>query len=1060
MPNRKDIKKILVLGSGPIVIGSAAEFDYSGTQACLTLKELGYEVILVNPNPATIMTDEQIADKVYMEPLTVDFVKWIASIEKPDAIIPNLGGQVALNLCVELHEKGILDRYNIEILSPPIESIIGAEDRDTFKKVMKELGAPMAPSIITNNIEDGIEFAKVIQFPVIIRPSYTMGGSGGGIAKNELELRNILSRGLRLSPIGECMVEKSIAGFKEVEYEVMRDSNDTAIVVCNMENIDPVGIHTGDSMVVAPSLTLTNKQYQMLRDVSLEIIRRFKIEGGCNVQIALDEHSDQFYIIEINPRVSRSSALASKATGYPIARISAMIAVGMTLDEIINPITKNTFASFEPSIDYVVTKLARFPFDKFRSNKADISTYMQATGETMAIGQSFEESFLKSLRSLDAEFKFTWDDKTNYKKEELLEEMNNPTAYRIWQIFNAFRVGATIEEIYQSTKINKFFLNKFENIIKLEKELSENKGSKKAILKAKKYGYSDFAIGKLWGMHEMEIYKFREEAKVKPVFKMIDTCGGEFEAKTNYLYSTYNGFDNESKVSNKKKVIIIGSGPIRIGQGVEFDYSTVHSIWSFKKLGYETIVINNNPETVSTDFSIADKLYFEPINFEEVKEIIDFEKPDGVVLQFGGQTAINVAEYLEKAGVKILGTPVKSMDISEDRKKFEALLSKEKIRQPNSKATMKLEDLPKLALEVGYPVLIRPSYVIGGKGMQVVYNEKELKQYLKLNALDYKDNMILIDKYLAGKEIEVDCVSDGEEILIPGIMEHIEKSGIHSGDSTTVYPTISLKEELKVEIVETTRKLARALKVKGLMNIQYIVYEDKLYVLEVNLRSSRTIPFISKSTKQNVVDMAVQILDGKKIKEISKQVGEYKSNNEKYYVKSPVFSFHKLYKVTDIVLGPEMKSTGESIGIDYNLDKALYKSLLGANFDPLKHSKVILSVSDEEKSQALKIAKNLRRVKIKIYATPGTHKFLKENGIECHVVEKLDGENNIIELIKREQISYIVNIPTSGNASINDARSIRTIALKAGVPVITSMRLGRAIARMTEFMRFLVNEAY
>ncbi|TCG11390.1 carbamoyl-phosphate synthase large subunit [Mycoplasma todarodis] len=1060
MPARKDIKRILVLGSGPIVIGSAAEFDYSGTQACLALKELGYEVILVNPNPATIMTDKEIADKVYMEPLTVDFVKWIASIEKPDAIIPNLGGQTALNLCVELHEAGILDRYNIEILGPPIESIIGAEDRNTFKEVMEEMDIPMAPSIITNNLEEGLEFAEKIGYPVIIRPSYTMGGSGGGIATNIEELKTILSRGIRLSPINECMVEKSIAGFKEVEYEVMRDANDTAIVVCNMENIDPVGIHTGDSMVVAPSLTLTNKQYQMLRDVSLRIIKRFKIQGGCNVQIALDEHSDQFYIIEINPRVSRSSALASKATGYPIARISAMIAVGMRLDEILNPITKTTYASFEPSIDYVVTKLARFPFDKFRSNKSDISTYMQATGETMAIGQSFEESFLKSIRSLDAEFQFTWDDKEDFTKESLIEEMKNPTAYRIWQIFNAFRVGATVEEIYEATKINKFFLRKFEHIIKIEFELKENKGDIKTLEYSKKFGFSDYGVAKLWDKSELEVYKLREQENIKPVYKMIDTCGGEFESKTNYLYSTYNGFDNESRITKKKKVIIIGSGPIRIGQGVEFDYSTVHSIWSFKKLGYETIVINNNPETVSTDFSIADKLYFEPINFEEVKEIIDMEKPDGVVLQFGGQTAINVAEKLREAGVEILGTQIESMDISEDRKKFEALLKKEGITQPNSKATKVLEDLPKLALEIGYPVLIRPSYVIGGKGMQVVYNEKELKDYLKLNALDYVDNMVLIDKYLAGKEIEVDCVSDGEEIFIPGIMEHIEKSGIHSGDSTTVYPTVSLKDELKAEIVETTRKLAKALKVKGLMNIQYIVYEDTLYVLEVNLRSSRTIPFISKSTRKNVVEMAVQVLDGKKITEITDQVGEYKMDNEKYYVKSPVFSFHKLYKVTDTILGPEMKSTGESIGIDYNLDKALYKSLLGANFDPLKHSKVILSVADDAKEQALKIAKNLRRVKIKIYATPGTAKYLRENGIEVNEVKKLDGSNNIIDLIKNEKISYIVNIPTSGNKSINDARNIRMVALKSGVPVITSIRLGRAIARMTEFMRFLVNEAY
>ncbi len=904
MPNRLDLKKILILGSGPIVIGSGAEFDYSGTQACLALKELGYKVILVNPNPATIMTDQKIADKIYMEPLQPKFLKWIISIEKPHAIIPNLGGQIALNLCVELDRLGILKKYNIEVLGPSIESIIKAEDRKLFKETMETLNIPMPPSITTNNIEDAITFVHEIGFPIIIRPSYTMGGFGGGIAHNENELVKILKRGLNFSPIGECMVEKSIFGYKEIEYELMRDKNDTVIVVCNMENIDPVGIHTGDSIVVSPSLTLTNKQYQMLRDASIKIIRYFEIKGGCNVQLALDPNSDNFYVIEINPRVSRSSALASKATGYPIARISAMIAVGMDLDEIINPITKKTVVAFEPSIDYIVTKMPRFSFDKFRSSKADISTYMQATGEIMAIGKSFEESFLKAIRSLDAEFKFIWDNNETKSKDSLLKEMQNPNAYQIYQIFNALKKGASILEIANITKIDKFYLNKFKNIIEMEKLLVANKNDLKYLKLAKKSGYSDYALATLWNSDEKSIYNLRKNSNIFPVYKMIDTCGGEFDAKTNYMYSTYNGTDNESLVTKNKKVLIVGSGPIRIGQGVEFDYSTVHCIWSFQKLGYETIVINNNPETVSTDFYIADKLYFEPINYEDVKNLIELEKPEMVVLQFGGQTAINLCESLKDEQIIIAGTSMESIDISEDRQKFSEILFKNNIRHPKSSTTQIIDEIPKLAKQIGYPVLIRPSYVIGGKGMEIINDEKELHKYIKLNILDYKNRVILIDKYLPGKEIEVDCVSDGKDIFIPGIMEHIEKSGIHSGDSTTIFPSISIKPELKKEIIIVTKKIAQILKVKGLMNIQYIIYNDELYVLEVNLRSSRSVPFISKSTKQNIVDYACQIIIGKELKNIVPNLGEYNYINDKYFIKSPVFSFNKLYKVTDINLGP------------------------------------------------------------------------------------------------------------------------------------------------------------
>ncbi len=1059
MPKREDIKKILILGSGPIVIGSGAEFDYSGTQACLALKELGYKTILVNPNPATIMTDKIIADKVYMEPLQPKFLKWIISIEKPDAIIPNLGGQTALNLCIELNKLGILTKYNVEVLGPPIQSIINAEDRKLFKESMFKLKIPMPPSCVVNNIEDGLTFAQN-KYPIIIRPSYTTGGYGGGIANNEKELLIILKRGLSFSPINECMVEKSIFGYKEIEYEVMRDKNDTAIVVCNMENIDPVGIHTGDSMVVSPSLTLTNKQYQLLRDKSIEIIRYFKIEGGCNVQFALDQYSDNFYVIEINPRVSRSSALASKATGYPIARISAMIAVGMCLDEIINPITKKTYSSFEPSIDYIVTKLPRFSFDKFRSSSSEISTYMQATGESMAIGVTFEESFLKCLRSLNNEFTFTWDNNFHKSKLKLLDEIKNPNAYRIYQIFNAFRKNATVAEIYKLTKINKFFLHKFKNIIDIENELNINRNNIEKLTLAKKFGYSDYAIGKIWKTDSKNIYNLRIKNNIIPVFKMIDTCGGEFQSTTNYMYSTYNGIDNESHVSKSKKILIIGSGPIRIGQGVEFDYSTVHCIWSFKKMGYETIVINNNPETVSTDFSIADKLYFEPINYEDVKNIIDYEKPDMITLQFGGQTAINLSPYLVNENLNIVGSSVESIDISENRKKFGELLRKNNIRQPENTFTNNINEIPVLAKKIGYPVLIRPSYVIGGQGMKIVDNEKELLKYIKLNILDYQNNMILIDKFLPGKEIEVDCVSDGKDIFIPGIMEHIEKSGIHSGDSTVIYPNISIKPFLKNEIIEISKKIANILNVKGLMNIQYIIYNDELYVLEVNLRSSRSVPFISKSTKQNIIEYSCKILIGKKLKNIVPNLGEFTNNNNKYYIKSPVFSFNKLYKVTNTLLGPEMKSTGESIGIDYNIDKALYKSLLGANIDLMKHSTVILSVNSNENEKLLKIAKNLTRVKIKILTTKNNYNFLTKNNIECKLIQGIEGNNSIIHAMKKYNIGYIINTPSKDNESINDTRIIRKEALKLGIPTITSIKLGRAIGILTEYLRFLVDKSF
>lgn len=1063
MPKRQDIKKILVIGSGPIVIGSAAEFDYSGSQAVLSLREEGYEVILVNPNPATFMTDQKIANKVYMEPLTPQFLKYIIANERPDALIPSMGGQTALNLAVELDKNGTLAKYNVEVLGAPIESIMGAEDREIFKNAMKELDVPTPPSKVVNNHEDAKEFGKTIGLPLIIRPSYTMGGGGGGIASTWEEFEEITNRGLRMSPTSEVLIEKSIAGFKEIEYEVMRDANDTAIVVCNMENIDPVGVHTGDSMVVAPSLTLTNKQYQMLRDASLKIIRHFKIEGGCNVQLALDPDTDNYYIIEINPRVSRSSALASKATGYPIAKISAKIAVGMHLDEIINPITKVTMASFEPSIDYIVSKLARFPFDKFRSNSSELGTSMQATGETMSIGRTFEESFLKSIRSLDGEFKYTRAaGYENKSVNELLKDISKPTAYRIWQIFELFRKGATVEQIFEVTKMDRYFLHRFENIIKIEQEVVKKVGDIDALRKAKDMGMSDLFLSIVWNMPEEDVYALRTKENIKPVYKMIDTIAGEFESKTNYLYSTYKGIDNESRISNKKKIMIIGSGPIRIGQGVEFDYSTVHSILTYKELGYETIVVNNNPETVSTDFSIADKLYFEPINGEEVNEIYDLEKPVGVVLQFGGQTAINVAKDLETRGIKIIGTSNDSIDLAEDRERFEKVINKLKILQPSSQASSDLNEIPKLAEKIGYPVLIRPSYVIGGKGMQIVTNEKDLKDYLKLNVLDYQNNVILVDKYLPGKEVEIDAVSDGEDIFIPGIMEHIEKSGIHSGDSTTIFPSISIGDEEKKQIVEYTRKLAKEMKIIGLMNIQFILWESKVYVLEVNTRSSRTIPYISKATQTNAVEIAVKVLDGQTLKQQGFVGLNDESKYKRYFVKSPVFSFHKLHKVTDIALGPEMKSTGESIGIDENINKAVYKSLLGSNFDPLKHSKVMLTVNDEDKQEALEIANILNRVDVDVYSTKGTYEFLIKNGADAKLIPNLEKDRTqaIIDFLKENKISYLINTPGNLAQAAKDAQNIRTTSLLKGVPVITSIRLAKRIALLTEQMRFLVKPSY
>ncbi|ALV23314.1 carbamoyl phosphate synthase large subunit [Mycoplasma sp. (ex Biomphalaria glabrata)] len=1052
----KNIKKILVIGSGPIIIGQAAEFDYSGTQACLSLKEEGYEVILVNPNPATIMTDSTIASKVYMEPLEVDFVKWIISRERPDAILPTLGGQVALNLTFKLHKEKILEKYNVKILGTSIDAIVAAEDRLIFKKTMEDINISVAPSSVVKSIEEAEEFIEEIGLPVVIRPSYTMGGAGGGIANTKEELHEILSGGLRLSPIGECLVEKSIYGYKEIEYEVMRDSNDTAIIVCNMENIDPVGIHTGDSMVVAPSLTLTNKQYQILRDASLKIVKHLKIEGGCNVQIALDPYSEKFYVIEINPRVSRSSALASKATGYPIAKISAKIAIGKNLHEIVyNDKNKNVKASLEPAIDYIVTKLARFPFDKFRNEKNIISTQMQATGEVMAIGRNFEESFLKAIRGLEIEQDFIWDSKIlQLSKEELLKQINIPNGYRIYQIFAALKKGVTVEEIYQNTKITKYFLNKFRKIVDLTELVEGNKNNLEILKEAKKYGISDHFIACSWETTEKEIFHLRKNNKILPVYKIIDTCASEFKATTPYLYSTY-GLENESVVSKNKKILIIGSGPIRIGQGVEFDYSTVHSIWAFKKLGYEVIIVNNNPETVSTDYTIADKLYFEPITYEDVMNIIQLEKPNSVVLQFGGQTALNLTKYLINEDVLILGTSLENIDKSEDREEFAKVLDKLNILSPEHGHAKSVEDAKKIVKKIGYPVMARPSYVIGGQSMEILRSDEDLEYLNNIKPSKTNKNLtILIDKYINGIEVEVDVVSDGKDIFIPGIMEHIERAGVHSGDSTTTYPTISISEKDKSTIVNYMKKISQELNVIGLMNAQLIVDGGKVYLLEINLRSSRTIPFISKARKINVIEMAAKVMAGQKIKNMIKNIAP--EDHSVFYIKGPVFSFAKLWKISDLLLGPEMKSTGESIGIDIDFSKALYKALLSAGQDLLKHHSIIISCHSSYHEKILESAKLWDSLQYKIYATPGTHTYLKNNGIKTTVVQKLGKDNNIIDLISKEKLSFIINTPSSNSKSRKNLQEMRQFAIANGVPLISNIDLASFIARLCVDMKYLI----
>lgn len=1053
---RTDINSILVIGSGPIIIGQAAEFDYAGTQACLALKEEGYRVILVNSNPATIMTDTEIADVVYIEPLTKEFLSRIIRKERPDALLPTLGGQTGLNLAVELSKSGILDQYGVEILGTKLSSIEKAEDRELFRELMNEIGEPVPESRIVHNLPEAYEFVEEIGYPVIVRPAFTLGGTGGGICENEQELIDIVSSGLKMSPVHQVLLERSIKGFKEIEYEVMRDAKDQAIVVCNMENIDPVGIHTGDSIVVAPSQTLSDREYQLLRSVSLKIIRALEIEGGCNVQIALNPNSFQYYIIEVNPRVSRSSALASKATGYPIAKLASKIAVGLTLDEMINPVTGKTYAMFEPALDYVVTKIPRFPFDKFESATRTLGTQMKATGEVMAIGRTFEESLLKAVRSLEANvFSLTVDREIDIDDKLLEKRIRKAGDERLFYIGAALKRGISIETIHEWSEIDRFFLYKLKKIVDLENELGRNRLDIEMLRKAKERGFSDKTIAKLWNMTEIEIYRLRKKHGIMPVYKTVDTCASEFEASTPYYYGTYEE-ENESVRTDRGSILVIGSGPIRIGQGVEFDYATVHSVWAIKEAGYEAIIINNNPETVSTDFSISDKLYFEPLTIEDVMHVIEIEQPIGVVVQFGGQTAINLANQLVEHGVKILGTQLEDVDRAENRKKFEELLKLNQIPQPKGSTAMSIQEAVEIAKEIGYPVLVRPSYVLGGRAMEIVYHEQELLHYME-NAVNINpDQPVLIDRYITGKEIEVDAISDGQNVLIPGIMEHIERAGVHSGDSIAVYPPQNLTKNVKDKIVDYTKKLAKSLNIIGLINIQFVVSGEEVFVIEVNPRSSRTVPFLSKITNIPMAKIAMKVILGETIKQLGFTTGLVPEKTG-VYVKVPVFSFAKLKNV-DISLGPEMKSTGEVMGKDYTLEKALYKGLVASGMKFHTHGSVIMTVADKDKEEASLLAKRFYQIGYQILATKGTAKYLKGKNIPVEEIEKVEstGSNNLLDMIRSGQAQLVINTMTKGKEIARDGFRIRRESVENAVPCLTSLDTAWAILKVLESLVFSV----
>lgn len=1053
MPKRKDIKTILVIGSGPIVIGQAAEFDYAGTQACISLREEGYSVILVNSNPATIMTDTEIADKVYIEPLTLPFVSKIIRKERPDAILPTLGGQTGLNMAIELDESGILDELGIEILGTKLEAIHKAEDRDLFRTLMNELNEPVPDSDIIHNLEEAKAFVERIGYPVIVRPAFTMGGTGGGICYNDNDLAEIVTSGLKYSPVTQCLLEKSIAGYKEIEYEVMRDSADNAIVVCNMENFDAVGIHTGDSIVVAPTQTLSDRENQMLRNVSLKIIRALKIEGGCNVQLALDPHSFNYYIIEVNPRVSRSSALASKATGYPIAKLAAKIAVGLTLDEMMNPVTQKTYACFEPALDYIVAKIPRWPFDKFESAKRNLGTQMKATGEVMSLGRTFEEAILKSVRSLETgHFHIEMKNSESITDAWMEKRIRRAGDERLFFIGEALRRGVSVETIHEWSQIDQFFLNKLQNIVKYEQVIQANPFDQEVLYKAKRMGFADKTIAKYWHVTELEVYKFKKENGIVPVYKMVDTCAGEFESETPYFYGTYEE-ENESIRTEKESVIVLGSGPIRIGQGVEFDYATVHSVWAIKEAGYEAIIINNNPETVSTDFSISDKLYFEPLTLEDVMHIVDLEQPKGVVVQFGGQTAINLAAGLEERGVKILGTTLEDIDRAENRNKFEAALHEIDIPQPLGKTAVSVEEATTIANEIGYPVLVRPSYVLGGRAMQIVYTEDEIKHYME-NAVEASpEKPVLIDRYLTGTEIEVDAICDGENVLIPGIMEHIERAGVHSGDSIAVYPPQKLSQYQMDTLVDYTTRLAKGLKIVGLMNIQYVISKDEVYVIEVNPRSSRTVPFLSKITSIPMANIATKAILGQSIIDQGYTPG-LAPTSPGVYVKVPVFSFAKLRRV-DITLGPEMKSTGEVMGKDITLEKALYKGLVAAGMEIKDHGTVLMTISDKDKAEGIEIAKRFYAIGFRIMATQGTAEAIKNVGIPVDIVDKIGSKGTtLLDVIQKGEAQFIINTLTKGMQPERDGFRIRRESVENGIPCLTSLDTAEAMLRVIESMTF------
>ena len=1042
MPKIDSIKKTLVLGSGPIIIGQAAEFDYSGTQACQALKEEGIEVVLINSNPATIMTDQEIADHIYIEPLTIDFIEKIIAKERPDSLLAGMGGQTGLNLAVELHDKGILDKYGVKIIGTSVESIKKGEDRDTFREVMNEIGQPVIESDIVTTLEDGLSYAKKIGYPVVVRPAYTLGGTGGGIADNEEELRETLTHGLQLSPVTQCLIEKSIKGWKEIEYEVMRDSNGNCITVCNMENIDPVGVHTGDSIVVAPSQTLSNVEYQLLRTASLDIIDAIGVEGGCNVQIALNPDSFEYAIIEINPRVSRSSALASKATGYPIAKVAAKIALGYTLDEIQNAVTKKTNACFEPTLDYVVVKIPKWPFDKFKHANRKLGTKMMATGEIMSIGANFEAAFLKGIRSLETG-KYSLVHKASELKNlsELKASIVVPDDERIFDLAEMIRRGYKIEMISQITGMDEWFLNKFKWIVEQEEKLkvmSIEDISKDYLLELKKKGFSDKGISDLMKIDSEDILELRSLYKIQPSYKMVDTCGGEFEALSPYYYSTYEQFD-EVEVSDKKKIIVLGSGPIRIGQGIEFDYCSVHCVKSLRKLGVETIIINNNPETVSTDFDTSDKLYFEPLTEEDVYNIIKKENPDGVILQFGGQTAIKLAKFLSEKNVKIFGTDFKDIDAAEDREKFDDLLERLNINRPKGKGVWSVSEGVEVATELGYPVLVRPSYVLGGQGMEITYDEVRLTQYLEDAFERDAINPVLIDKYLTGREIEVDAICDGQDILIPGIMEHLERAGVHSGDSITMYPSQRISDKIKDKIYEYTKMMALNLNVIGMVNIQFIEYKDELYIIEVNPRASRTVPYISKVSGVPIVDLATRCMLGERLQDLGYGVGVYKTPKH-ICVKVPVFSMSKLSKV-EVSLGPEMKSTGEVLGVGETLEEALYKGFLASGQRVSdENKKVLATINNNDKEEFIEIAKGMSELGYQFIATEGTAKAIINAGVSCDVVNRVEEPRpNILDVIRNKQVDLVINTPTKGNDSTRDGFKIRRTAIEFQTEIMTSL---------------------